>query len=45
MILRDFPGGHSAEESICQCRGLEVDPWSGKIPQCRRAAKPMCHKY
>ena len=26
---------------ICQCRGHEFDPWSGKIPRAGRAAKPV----
>ena len=25
MILRDFPGGHGAEESICQCMPANLE--------------------
>ena len=30
--LWGFPGGSSVEESTCQCRRHEFDPWVGKIP-------------
>ena len=29
---KDFPGGSVVRESACQCRGLGLNPWSGKIP-------------
>ena len=35
----------SDDESACQYRGHGFDPWSGKIPQCLRATKPVCHSY
>ena len=31
------------KESSCQCRRYGFDPWSGKIPTCHRATKPVCH--
>ena len=33
------------KESTCQCRRHGFDPWSGKIPTCLRANKPMYHRY
>ena len=35
----------SGKESICQCRRHVFGPWSGKIPTCRRATKPVSHSY
>ena len=31
FIPTSFPGGTSGNESICQCRRHELDPWVGKI--------------
>ena len=31
MIHWGLPWWSSGEESTCQCRGHEFDPWSGKI--------------
>ena len=36
---KGFPGGASGKEIACQCRGrrgLEFDPWVGKIPRRRK---------
>ena len=38
---RDFPGGPEAKNPSVQCRGLELDPWSGNyIPHA--TAKTWC---
>ena len=45
IIQPGLPRWCSDEESTCQCRGPGFNPWSGKIPTCRRATKPACHNY
>ena len=42
---RGLPWWRSGWESACQCRGHRFDPWAGRIPTCRGAAKPVCHNY
>ena len=37
---RDFPGG-----SVVKNLPASFDPWSGKIPICLGATKPMHHNY
>ena len=36
-----FPGGSDSNESTCQCRRPEFDPWLGKIPWRKRLGYPL----
>ena len=41
--LRQFAGPPrclSGKESVCQCKRLEFDPWSGKIPRAMEQLSP-----
>ena len=39
--VRDFPGGSVVKNPPANAGGHGFSPWAGKIPQCRRTAKPV----
>ena len=42
VLLKEIPGTSLEMQWL---RGHRFEPWSGKIPTCRGAAKPVRHNY
>ena len=43
--IGDFPGGAVVKNPPANAGGHGFDPWSGKIPTCCGATKPVRHNY